>query len=437
MTRKSYTYKPLHPKIKGKCTVVSKVGTIQNNYYVDLDTGICSCLKGYPSIHTEEKGDIPNPYCSHKLKAIYSIYVREKDPKVKDELYYAFLKAVSTRYNIYEVCSAFHKDLRRGIVKDAWYWAQLLICMRGKSGLIRYMVNIIYEETRNHTLAKWLFELFKKGKDITVEDCFKAVTWFCDSKKKWELGRWRYHHFFFHEMLGGYFRLMKDFGDAVCRSDDIIPYNEQFFTELKKAFRSQNHEVIQYNLKGIQKMQHGAIGGLQQLRRKLYMCLLNCLDFLYTVDKEYIANKDAINELFDFIKHKGTVYELGYHDLNMLCDLLEGESLTYGCSECPPLGVMSRISPSILRLIPIYAQDNHTWEGKYRLKKFAGQLVPQVPQTDIDYRWNGAYLGVAFRYLSMEQLHRVGRWYEVSFTVKLEGKPYSANFFEYLYRMLY
>lgn len=436
MTRKSYTYKPLHPKIKGKCTVVHKLGTLQNNYYVDLDTGICSCARGYPSIETREKGDIPNPYCSHKLKAIYSIYLREKDPKIKEELYYAFLKAVSTRYNIYEVCSAFHKDIRRGIIKDAWYWAQLLITMRGKSGLIRYLVNITYEETRNHTMANWLLDTFQKGKDITIDDCFKAVCWFCDSKKKWELGHWRYNHFFAYEMIGGYFRLYKKFGKDVYKSDNIIPVSnlDDLIKHIKEGFSENNHADIQYGLKGLQKLDHTRFGGLQELRQYLYRLLEIYKDKPGILN---IQNKTLADNLFAFIKHKGEVYELGYHDINMLCDLLEGESPTYGCSECPELGDKPRISPSSLRMIPLYAHDVHTWEGKYRIKRFAGQLVPGVPQTDIDYRWCGAYIGLAFRYLSMEQLHRVAPWYEVEFTIKLNGKPYNVNIFEYLYQTLY
>jgi len=432
MVRKAYTYKRLHPKITGKCTVVSRVGSIQNNYYVDLDEGTCTCKNGFPAIHTIEKGDIPNPYCTHKLKAIYSLYVRERDHKTKDELYYAFLKALSTRYNIYEVCSAFHKELRRGSVKNAWYWAQILITMRGMSGLIRYMVNITYEETRNHTLGEALLKCFEHPKEITIKDCFKFVSWFCDSKKKWDLGHWRYHHFFFHEMYAGYFRLIKKYGNDVAKSDDIIPLDTTFLPNLRKAFKEENHSDIQYYLKGLQKMKHAKFGGLQGLRKEI----LNALELIKN-EGPCLKNMEQVNKIFEMIKHKGEFYQLCYHDINMLCDLLEGEDVSYGNSECPPLGDMPRISANSIKVIPLYAHDNHTWEGKYRLKKYAGQLVPQVPQTDIDYRWNGAYLGVAFRYLSMEQLKRVGQWYEVSFIVKKDGKPYPANFFEYLYKLLY
>lgn len=429
--KKSYTYKKLHPKITGKCTVVSRVGSIINNYYVDLDEGTCTCTHGYPSIHTVEKGDIPNPYCSHKLKAIYALYAREKDQKTKDELYYAFLRALSTRYNIYEVCSAFHKELRRGDLNNAWYWAQILITMRGMSGIIRYMVNITYEETRNHLLAKALLDCFEHPKEITIKDCFKFISWFCDSKKKWDLGRWRYHHFFFHEMLGGYFRLINDFGQDVAKSDNIIPTDTTFFPKLIEAFKKENHADIQYYLKGLQKMQHTKWGGLQKLRGLIFKCLSEIKE------KSTLKDYYGVDNIFKMIEHKGEFYQLCYHDINMLCDLLEGEDLTYGNSECPPLGDMPRISPNLLKTIPLYAQDSHTWCGRYRLKKYAGQLVPQVPQTDIDYCWSGIYLGLAFRYLSMAQLKRVGKWHEVSFTVKKDGKPVNINFFEYLYKLLY
>ncbi|MBP5469422.1 MAG: hypothetical protein J6Z11_09275 [Candidatus Riflebacteria bacterium] len=436
--KKDYTYRKLHPLITGRCTVISRIGSIRNEYHVDLDTGVFSCARGAPSRYTYEKGPIPNPYCSHKLKAIYNLYVREKDPVKKEELYFAYTKAVATRYNIYEVCSAFHKELRIGSIARAWYWAQILIAMRGKSGLVRYMLNIVYEETRNHLLAEDLFYCFKMGKDVPIKDCYRLICWFCQSPKKWELGKWRYHHFFFHEMLGGYFRLMDDFGNDVVKAADIIPYNSTFLPELRNAFMKDNHEKIQYYLKGLQKMQHKKFGGLQGLRKTIYEALANVCKEMYSRNTGLTSDYTKMNGLFNFIKEKSEVYEIGYHDLNMLCDALEGEDLNYGECKCPMIpDVLPKMSPGKMRLIPLYAHDNHTWEGKYRLKKYAGQLVPGVPQTDIDYRYCGAYLGLAFRYLSMEQHRRIADWYKVSFTVKKDGKPVNCDFFKNLYRTLY
>lgn len=434
MAKKDYTYKSLHPKIKGKCIVSTKLGSIISRYTVDLDTGVCSCSRGFPSRYTEERGAVQNPYCTHKLKAIYNLYQLEKDPTTKDELYYAYVKAVSTRYNMYEACSAFHKELRIGSIARAWYWAQILIAMRGKAGLVRYLLNIVYEETRNHLLAEEILKHFKEGKDVSLDNCYKLVCWFCYSKKKWELGEWRYHHFFFHEMLGGYFALVDKYGADVAKSDNIIEYDPTFFTLLEEAFAKHNHQKIQYYLKGLQKMQHGTVGGLQGLRQKIMDTLANVCK---AKAEKHTIDKEEADKLFDFVKRKADCYELGYHDINMLCDFLEGEDPFYGNTECPMTTPPPKMSPSRLRTIPLYALDCHTWEGKYRLKKYAGQLVPGIPQTDIDYRYCGAYLGVAFRYLSMEQHKRVAPWHTVSFTVKKDGKAFSGEFFKHLYKLMY
>ena len=435
--KKDYTYKKLHPKITGRCLVVSKLGSLINKYTVDLDTGVCSCQHGHPSRYTVERGPIDNPYCTHKLKAIYNIFLNEQDPKVKDELYFAYTKAVATRYNMYEVCSAFHKELRIGSIARAWYWAQILIAMRGKAGLIRYMLNIVYEETRNHLLAEDLLKCFKQGKNVEIRDCYRLICWFCQSPKKWELGKWRYHHFFFHEMLGGYFRLIEKYGQDVAKSDNIIEYDPTFFETLRSAFMKDNHERIQYCLKGLQKMQHRSVGGLQGLRKMIYNTLANVCKDMYSREKGLEAPQEEILKLFRFVKEKADCYEIGYHDLNMLCDALEGESLTYGLCECPFIPDNLPRMSTRFRLIPLYAQDWHTWEGKYRLKRYAGQLVPGIPQTDIDCKWSGVYLGLAFRYLSMEQYNRVVEWYKVSFSVKKDGKPVTVDFFKNLYKLVY
>ena len=114
-----------------------------------------------------------------------------KDPPPgydKEQIQETYVKALVTCYNVYEVVSAFHKELRRGDHAKAFFWAVLLSAKRGYHGTARYLLNIIYEETRDHKLAINLIELNAKPRDeITLHDIHKHVALFCFAVKKWEL----------------------------------------------------------------------------------------------------------------------------------------------------------------------------------------------------------------------------------------------------------
>ena len=80
----------------------------------------------------------------------------------------------------YDILSAFHKELRRGAIDDAFHWGRIYATMTSPSQPKSYAKSIILEETRN-------IKLLHKYRSLKGFEWEEIVTDLCKSRKKWEL----------------------------------------------------------------------------------------------------------------------------------------------------------------------------------------------------------------------------------------------------------
>jgi len=390
-------FTPLHPKFVGLSRVLSaKAHTHKNptgeSYVVDLGAGTCTCPYG-KTWGWDAKHDkwVPFAYCSHKIRALADIVERANRPR---DMQAAYCKAVASRYNVFEVVSAFHKELRRGAVDEAVFWGHMLATFRGVKGVINYLLGIIYEETRDHGLAEALLKM-QEGKyfnsDGGYTDMVQAIRSFCLTTKKWEL---EYRYLVFENEMRAYGKLVDKYGRDVARMLNVIPDNQKdhLRSQMIKGFREKDFVLFQYGFKGLQALVTGD-GNLH---------------------RAWIANKliemsDRLDDrLLNYIQGKANGVGISYHDLNMLADHVTGENYNVGLfrtsrGRADLADDKLRLRLGVAPPIPIYAHDNHTWAGKALLRKYPKEWQPGAVQEHMDLRLCGAYLGVAWRTLAWEQ----------------------------------
>lgn len=410
---------PAHPKFIGKAKVRSSELTAGKDnsdgyFYVDLAKGVCTCHAGAPFF--SYKGEVKQRYCCiHKLKAISSLVEKADDASMR----WSYLKLVAERYNRYETVSVFHKELRRGDIKRAIFWAGVLSTQRKMRGVIEYMLNIIYEETRDHTLHKDLLDMYERA-DLAYGDMYYMVARFCLAPKKWELPhRWK----FLNSEMRAYMRLAYKYTYEIAKGGDIVPKADKdiLLSALYAGFKEANSVKVQYGLKGLLKIETSDKEANQ-------VEVLNLL--VPVINQEYENNFEyshaGVLRLYAIIcKHLQLGLRAGYHGVNALADALCGEP--YGDGLTSPL--RRKIALKFKRAefplgvaypVPMYAQDNHTWAGKSLMKKYYNQLFPGVKQTHLDHRWCGAYNGVVWRHLAYKQKGTCKvKWHEVRFPVWL------------------
>ncbi len=402
-------FQPIHEAFTGKYEVLSPTAKKQGKivyYTVDLDNGTCTCTHGEAlsniiDMRTKEPKVIHNGYCIHKIKAVADICKNSNT-----DLMWPYIKAVATRYNMYELVSAFHKELRRGDAERAYFFACLLSTHRGIKGIVRYLLNIIYEETRDHTLHEYLIDLYSGEIQLTANNMAVAIEWFCAAKKKWELPHRA--DIFTNEMLG-YKMLMDKFGNDVAKPKEIIPAtnNEALIAAIKAGFNKTDPVLFQYGLKGLFKSK----AAVSHEKHKQHI-----FDLLRKLRST--SNTEALIALIQ--RKQKLTKDIGYHDLNALADLILGESYTAGntgslaASQRRKAKSKLKMPLNQLHPIPLYAHDNHTWYGKGLMRKFAHELRKDAVQSFIDFRLCGAYFGVAWRTFAYQQHGSIKvKWAEV------------------------
>ena len=408
----SDSYKPPHPVFCGIHEVksASKKGV---TYEVDFDTGECSCAHGKAWRYvTSNKRWYPNNWCTHKMRAAASLLSHTDDPSAQA----AYNKLLGERYIIYESVSAFHKELRRGDHKAAQYWALSVGAHRGLIGVIRYMTNILFEESRDLDMYALLMNLSEKGRKVTYDETMAAVRLFCKIPKKWELEP---RLGIFLDEMRGYRALAKDYTYQVARAKDIIDPSEnpKLVKSLIHGLHVGDRVAVQYGLKGILKSMHekGERHHIQ-LKVQLFNILTDALNKegpFNELRREWAFDEDYALRVHSLVMRRySTLGDFGYHELNALCDAITGEAYPngehllskplkrlYGAKNkpyVPPLG--------LVKTIPLYALDNHNYRGKALMKRWAMELQPGAEQDNLDFRWCGAYMGVAWRYLAYNQL---------------------------------
>lgn len=402
---------PLPKQLTGQATVK---GSESGQFFtVNFDTGECDCTHGAAWNYNGKKYE-PKHFCNHKLRATASLVKRHGDDKALRDFYE---QQVGKRYNPFVITSAFHKELRRGNVTDALYWATCLIPHRGPAGVVNYMRNIVFEETRDLDLFRFILKISSKSRGVTLLEMQQGVRRFCVAPKKWELP-WRFDIFLDEQR--GYKKLANDHTYAVAKPKDIIPalFTPELRSKLFTGYAKGDRVMVQEGLKGLLKSQHTD-------HEKLKIEIFNDLtDVLNGIGNKFTYDEDYAHDLHSLIYKRMRAHGgLGYHECNALADALCGEpgrdtlqtvtkTLHKRCTAFPKLYKMPLAE---IRKVPLYAQDNHTHEGKRRMAKFATQLRAGADQTDLDFRLCGAYMGVAWRLLAEKQFSTIEcKWGEVS-----------------------
>lgn len=393
---------PLHPAFNVDKTAKVFSGNDKSIHQLtNLATHSCSCVAGKPyDWHEKRQRWVPNQYCVHKLKVMSRI-IDDAPASEQDAMIHAYAKALGTRYNIFEATSAFHKELRRGDVQAAIFWGSAYASERGVRGIVRYMLNILYEETRDHWLGKRLLKTYMQ-ENITITEAHELIVLFCKSIKKWELP----HRLeIFTAEMKGYDSLANDFTNAVAKGSNIIPeeHRGNLIKDIHKGVKIGDPALIQRGIKGLQKLAHKPTpSGLDALRQYIFHEVLQA--FKLPPEALQIAKYIALRKQADL--------PIGYHELNALADCLLHDE-PYEAGILPEITRKALVnSPKKPKLhlgrivqVPIYAHDNHTWRGKSLMSRFSGELLPGAEQTHLDFRYCGAYYGVAWRYLAYNQ-HR-------------------------------
>lgn len=392
---------PKPARVKGECEVT---GSGDNGvvYHVNLNDMTCTCQHG-KAWHLGRSKYEPANLCNHKLKAVASLCEHHPDDK---ELRDYYDEQLGRRYNAFEAVSAFHKELRRGDITNALYWATMLVPHRGKHGVVAYMRNILFEETRDLPLARYILKVSSKGRSVSLLEMQRAVHRFCVAPKKWDLP-WR-HDILLDEQRG-YKKLGETYGYDVAKAKDIIPFKE--ITKLRKTmlegFSNGDRATVQQGLKGWFKSKSP---DHEQMKLDIFNTLVDIFNddhpnaFEYDHDYAY----DVYRVLQQRMRNHGGV---GYHELNVLADALTGEPGNDPRATASDLKHITavnfpterRVKLGAMRRIPLYAHDNHTWAGKAKMRNNPEQLRPGAEQTDMDFRLCGAYLGVTWRTLAVKQ----------------------------------
>lgn len=411
MTAEPTERPPLPDCLKGIAIVK---GSEDTRFTVNFDTGVCDCQHG-DAWRWDEKRWIPANLCNHKLKAIASL-IEARNPEGLRSYYEV---AVGKRYNAFVAVSAMHKEIRRGDVDASLYWATVMIAHRGTVGVINYLRNIVFEETRDLGLAAYILRLSDHGKNVTKHDMYRAVERFARAPKKWELP-WRLD-VFLNEMKA-YKLLAEHYSYEVAKPSDVIPETDRgkLHKTMLDGFAKADPVKVQYGLKGLLKSK---IANPDKMRIGLFNSLVDVLngDFsnAFEVDDDYAHKLQDI--ILRRIERHGAP---AYHELNAFCDALTGESGLQSIATLPvtkhkqivnsprqyvmPLGAFKQI--------PLYANDNHTWPGKALMRAYAAtELQPGVKQSNLDFRYWGAYGGVAWRLLAFKQHATIDcKWEDVS-----------------------
>ena len=389
---------------------VRGVATVQGTeaaYTVNFDTGECDCQHG-AAWRFDGKRYKPQSFCAHKLKALASLVEASYggDDENYEELYDFFELQCGKRYNAFEAVSSFHKELRRGDVDQALYWATIVVAHRGRHGVINYMRNIIFEETRDLALANYVFAMSSYGKSVSQLHMQRAVIRFCRAPKKWELN----HRLpIFLDEQRGYKALIVKYGKDVAKPAGIIAKSEHkhLLQVLFEGFSIGKRDKVQYGLKGFFKAQAPS---LEQHHTDLFNYLVEVMNGEH--ENAFEFDPKYAYRVYEYVIKKVNTYGVpGYHDINALCDALTGEPGDGAATLPAPAhkAITSRPTPyriplAPLRRVPLYASDNHTWKGKALMRTHGPtQLLPGADQTDIDFRLCGAYQGVAWRYLAFKQ----------------------------------
>jgi hypothetical protein len=218
--------------------------------------------------------------------------------------------------------------------------------------------------------------------------------------------------------MHGYEKLAKEFGSDVAKGGNFIPikFKAKLLKAMQDGARLKKPVLFQYGLKGLQKLEYSekpkpTKEDVNDHRHWLYERLYDIADDLLPPTHDAWRVISVVNDRIE------ADIGAGYHELNAIGDAIMGEPYDSGLLSPPQRAIsINRPTPPIplgkWPKIPLYAHDNHTYGGKALMRRYADQLKPGAAQTDLDFRYCGAYFGVAYRMISQRQHGRVADWGE-------------------------
>jgi hypothetical protein len=269
----------------------------------------------------------------------------------------------------FEIVSAMHKEIRRGDVEAALYWADLL--SRYSEGYVRnYVRRIVGEETRN-------WPLFMRALSPGVSSYRELVAAIASSRKKWEHKEGRR---LFEEQMRAYDR----------ETYAALPWPE-VVSKLTAAI----------DLGDVPRL-YDAWTTLDSGENAEAACAM---------DRILVA---AVENRFPEIAGQPTAFMSArerHGEVNLwetrltLVEMLAGawDSSMNDFAHAPEPATEFN-DGSVLRRFPPYVYDCHVREGARRLAEHGDEIAPRTPQPDgLDLRWSGQIEGVAWRYAAYAQ----------------------------------
>lgn len=311
------------------------------SYRVSLRNGTCSC-------------STPDKPCAHMKRAV----------DVHQE------KCKRSRF---EFVSAMHKEIRKGDVKSALYWADLI----GETNphYVRFYVRQIGgEETRNNTLI-WMM--------INGEGSYRdLVAAIAQSRKRWEAP----------SVCGVYKEAMRGWKRTKgARYGMMDPYE---LVRMTKGFIAREEPKYLFDMLWafLEREEPAPEDAVAQFRETL----------IEEVRRKKIAldRPETMIELHE-LKTKRDASEIEW----MLVEALNG-AWTEEMNDfvhSPTIEVEPH-DGSYIKRVPNYAYDSHTVLGKSWLEKYGTKLRPGRPSPGpLDLRWSGQLIGVSWRYAAWAQ----------------------------------
>jgi hypothetical protein len=335
--------------------VLVEAQTSAKTYEVDLAEGACTC-------------STPERPCFHVLKA-------------QD------IHTEGCRRSRFEIVSALHKEIRRGDVEVAVYWADLL-SKYSESYVRNYARRIVGEETRNWTL----FTMTLSPAAATHRDLVASVA---SSRKKWEHPN---GYRFFEEQMRSYNRETYDgqpWPEVLARltlavAHDNVSELYDAWTALDSTGQSEAADAMDVVLIAAAESRFPVIAGQPRA-------------FLESYTK---ATKQDVWEA------RLSLVEMiaGAWDASM-------NEFPYAAGTVPAFN-----DGQVLRRFPPYVYDRHVRQGARRIEEHRDEIAPMKALPEgIDLRWSGQIEGVAWRYAAFAQFgdqYRDVPWERVEMTAE-------------------
>jgi hypothetical protein len=311
--------------------------TSMKTYEVDLVEGKCTC-------------STPEQPCSHVLKA-------------RD------IHADGCKRSRFEIVSALHKEIRRGDVETALYWADLL-SKYSDDYVLNYVRRLVGEETRNWTL---FMRALSPGAS-TYRDLVAAVA---SSRKKWEHPN---GFRLFDEQMRAYNREThagRPWSEVLSRLTDAVAHDD--VSKLYDAWTALDS------------------GGVPEAIAAMDHVLIAAAEKRFPV----IGGQPAAFLESYTQATKQDVWEARLSLVEMVAGSWNPSMNEFPYGD----GLMPEFSDGrVLRRFPPYVYDRHVRQGARRIAEHREDIAPMTRLPEgIDLRWSGQIEGVAWRYAAFAQ----------------------------------